>query len=262
MRKSKWIFLFIFLGIQIQEKGCKNEEIPSNKIEFKYDYFILDMPHNRDLYTKLNIKERKMLEVKTIDLPAEKENIVRVDSFDTFGKVLKVKYFYHTFLDSLKYDYTELGEVEKKYVFSTQTESDITQFYYDDRGMMKQLIVYRDETLAYDIFHTTFWKLTDQLGAVESPTPVPARYIYKYDSFGRLKQKTTIVKGNITEKELRFYDGKNRLVRQEYYHQGVLKSTTHFSYNANGLLSIQKNKTRLAKEEWQEKVYEFVYVSY
>ncbi len=263
MKLKWWPFLMFSFFIQIQEKGCKKEqEAPQERDYSVYDNYILDMPMDRKSYLAQSIKERKMMEVEVLDLPAEQESIARIDSFDIDGKLLKIRHIKDEFVDSLIYEYTPMGQIEKEHEYPKEKDSTTTQFYYNASGMLSQVIHYRDKVTAYDTDHNKYYKLTDKRISEESPTYSNTREIYKYDSWGRMKEAMVLIDNVPTHKEKRYYDGKSRISKKEFLHQGVVMHSSEYIYNDDDLLSIRKDKIRLDKEKFEWRVYEFTYTYY
>ncbi len=261
--KIKWFSILFLFFVQIQEKGCEKEkDVPEGMDYSVYDNYILDLPLQRDLYAAANIRKREMMVLEIEDLPGNEKNVVRMDFFGTDGRLLKIEFKDDVYKDSIVYEYTALGQIEKEHIYHKERDSTTTQYYYHPSGMMTQVIHYRDQVTAYDMYHNSHYKLTDKRISEESPTHSDRREIYKFDSMGRMIQGMVLVKNVPTEKEKRYYDGKHRISKKEFLHQGLMMQSSQYIYNDAGLLSIRKDKTRLAKDDFSEKVFEFVYTTF
>lgn len=258
--------LFILFIFQTQQKGCdkgKEEKVNLEKQTADlYDAYILDMPFDRNIYQNLKVKERKMMEVSTVDLPAEEGYIVRKDSFDLEGKIVKSSFDMEGTKDSLKYEYKETGQIAAVHTYNQDVDSTSIKYFYDNFGMMTQIIYYREKVTAFDLDYNKYGKLTDKKLSDESPNYSPKREIYRYNSFGKMVQGLILTNNVITAKEARIYDKKKRIATIEQYANGIIMSSSAFLYNEQGLINIRKDKFRVTAENEETKIYEFIYEYY
>lgn len=268
MSSIKLIPLFFLAIFQVQQEGCGILDKQGEKInlvkqtEDIYDMYIVDIPFERSIYQDMSIKERKMMEVSTVELPAEEGYIVRKDSFNIDGKILKSTFDMEGTKDSLKYEYKSTGQIAAVHTFNQDADSTSVKYYYDDYGMMTRIIYYRDQITAYDLNYNKYGKLTDKRLSDESPTYSPKREIYHYNSFGKMIKELILTKNVITEKNARIYDKKRRIATIEHYANGIVMSSSSFLYNEQGLVNIRKDKFRITAEEEEVKIYEFLYEYY
>lgn len=248
----------------MQQKGCDKEDKPTLKelTADVYDMYILDMPYERDVYQKNNIKDSKMMEVSTVDLPAEEGYIVRKDSFDMQGRIVKSAFMMEGEKDSLKYEYIISGQIEKIHSFNQNADSISTQYVYDEYGMLKQVVYFREKMTAYDFSHNKYGKMTDKRLSNDSPSYSPIREIYRYNGTGNMISSLTLSKNIPTARQQRYYDKKNRISKIEELANGIVMSSSTYLYNELGLLSIRKDWFRISSDEEETKVYEFLYEYY
>lgn len=267
MNFLRLIPLFFLAIFQVQQNGCGIEKeveklnLPK-QTESIYDMYILDIPFERSIYKDLSVKERKMMEVSTVDLPAEEGYIVRKDSFDRKGRILKSTFDMEGTKDSLKYEYKPTGQIAAVHTFNQDADSTSVKYFYDNYGMMTQIIYYRDQITAYDLSYNKYGKLTDKRVSDESPTYSPKREIYHYNSFGKMIKELILTNNVITEKNARIYDKKKRIAAIEHYANGIVMSSSSFLYNEQGLVNIRKDKFRVTTEQEEVKIYEFLYEYY
>ncbi len=264
MRFLRLLPLFLLVITHAPQKGCfkdKKQEEPNYAVltANAYDMYILDMPMSRDLYREKKIKSRKMMEVSTIDLPAEEGYVVRQDDFDEQGRILKTTYMKEAEKDSIKYEYHSTGQIEKVHAYPQEGDSTTVHYFYDEYGMMSHALFYRDKVTAYEFDHNFYGKMTDKRLSEDSPSYSPVREIYKFNSHGYMIQKLVLTKNVPTAKQKRYYDKKNRISKTEELANGIVMSSRNYLYNEQGLLSIRKDIFRLSRDEEEMKVYEFIY---
>lgn len=236
----------LFLAvIQVQQKGCDKGDKPDLKelTADVYDMYILDLPYSRDIYQQHNIRNRSMMEVSTIDLPAEEGYIVRKDSFDTYGKIVKSAFMMEGDKDSLKYEYLPSGQIEKVHTFNQDTDSTNLQYIYDEYGMLEQVVYFREKITAFDFSHNKYGKMTDKRLSSESPTYSPIREIYRYNGMGNMISSLTLSKNTPTSRQQRYYDKKNRISKTEELANGIVMSSSTYLYNELGVLSVRDRKS-------------------
>lgn len=255
----------LFLAVvQLQQKGCDKEDKPTLKelTADAYDMYILDMPYSRSIYQVNNVKDRRMMEVSTVDLPAEEGYIVRKDSFDMNGRIVKSAFMVEGEKDSLKYEYLSSGQIEKVHTFNQDADSTSLQYVYDQYGMLKQVVYFREKMVAYDFSHNKYGKMTDKRLSDDSPTYSPVREIYRYNGIGNMISSLTLTKNIPTARQQRYYDKKNRITKTEERANGIVMSSSTYLYNDLGLLSIRKDWFRISSDEEEMRVYEFLYERY
>lgn len=256
--------LLFLIVIQLQQKGCDKEDKPTLKelAADAYDLYILDMPYEREVYQQNHIQNRSMMEVSIVDLPAEEGYIVRKDSFDMNGRIMKSAFMMKGEKDSLKYEYLLSGQIEKVHSFNQDADSTRLQYVYDEYGMLKQVVYFREEMIAYDFYHNKYGKMTDKRLSDDSPTYSPIRKIYRYNGIGNMISTLTLNKNVPTARQQRYYDKRNRISKTEELANGIVMSSSTYIYNELGLLSIRKDWFRISSDEEETRVYEFLYERY
>ncbi len=257
------ISLFLFRCGIGKESFIDNKDIKKN-VSDTYDLYIIDYPFKRDLYKENNIKERKMAELSIEDLATNTIEICRVDSFAIDGKLLKTSFVKDEERDSIIYQYNETGQIIHVNIYYKKNhEIDTTLYFYDEKGMMTQMMYKKDSKIEhYNMYHNTYYKLTDKKISGESPVQNNRREIYNYNSLGQMIQSRVLVKNVPMSKELWYYDSKYRLYKKEIQHNGTTMHLQEFVYNDNGFLAVLKEKFRLSKDENQSKSFEFTYENY
>ncbi|MGK0391095.1 MAG: hypothetical protein ACI94Y_003856 [Maribacter sp.] len=264
MRILKLMPLLFLAVMQLQQRGCDKENKPTLKelTADAYDMYLLDMPYAREIYQQNNIKDRSMMEVSTVDLPAEEGYIVRKDSFGMNGRIIKSSFMMEGEKDSLRYEYLASGQIERIHSFNQDADSTSLQYVYDKYGMLKQVVYFRKKMLAYNFSHNKYGKMTDKRLSNDSPTYSPIREIYRYNGIGNMISSLTLSQNIPTAKQQKYYDKKNRITKTEELANGIVMSSSTYFYNDLGLLSIRKDWFRISSDEEEIKVYEFLYEYY